>query len=248
MNAAQFLPPGANYSNRERLLPSQPAMRQFFKGNDAAFPECLEGVTNSVLPIESVHEKFDIKLAPGMAYETLGSDLSTLHFLQLLVRLTNAKHVLEIGTYIGVSTMFLAEAVGDDGVIYTVEKGKEFSKIARENFARNNLDQRIRCHIGTAQPFVSTQCGVGYFDMTFLDGAKDAYGVMLPQLLATLRPGGLLVIDDVFCNGDTLNFEPATGKGRGVRDLLRQVAALKDHAPVILPYGNGLLLLRKPTP
>jgi len=244
----QFLPPDDNdYTNRDRQLPVQVAMRQFFQGG--YIYDALLRVTQSVLPIKSVHEKFDIQLKPGMTYETLGSDLSTLHFLQLLVRLTGARHVLEIGTYIGVSAMFLAEALKiNNGFIVTIEKGKEFDKIARDNFHRNGMLHCIEPILGDALAVVEDWRGAAArpFDMIFLDGAKQDYARLLLPLLDLLRPGALLVVDDVFCQGDTLNLEPTTDKGRGVRNLLDQVAKLEGFSPVILPYGDGLLLLRKP--
>ena len=81
--------------------------------------------------------------------------------------------------------------------------------------------------------------------MIFLDGDKANYGQLLHSLLDLLRPGGLLLVDDIFLNGDGLNPLPTTDKGQGVQHLLREVAALDDHARVILPYGNGQLLLLK---
>ena len=77
-----------------------------------------------MLPIKSVHDRFDIHLKPGVTYETLGSDLSTLYHLQLLIRLMGCRRVLEVGTYVGVSAMFLAEAVGRQGRVTTVEIGR----------------------------------------------------------------------------------------------------------------------------
>ncbi len=240
----QFLPQTA-LRNRDRLLPSQSAMRQFYQGS--AFYEDLEQVTTSVLPVQSVQEKFDIRLKPGVSYETLGSDLSTLHFLQLLVRLIGASQVLEIGTYVGVSALFLAEAVGPDGRVVTVEAGQEFCDLAQANFERNGLDRRIRLINANIGSIVEDLEWYIEADLIFLDGAKEDYGRLVGPLLKLLRPGGLLVVDDVFCNGDSMNGEPATEKGQGVRDLLRQVAELEGHSPVILPFGNGLLLLRKPS-
>jgi predicted O-methyltransferase YrrM len=68
----------------------------------------------------------------------------------------------------------------------------------------------------------------------------------LEPLLSLLRPGGLMIVDDVFCNGDALNERPATDKGRGVADLTTRVAAMPWLSPVILPMGNGQLMLLKP--
>ena len=221
-------------------------MRQFFKGDEADFYRQLERVTTSVLPIKSAQEKWDIRTKPGVTYEALGSDLSSLHLLQLLIRLGGFNHVLEIGAYIGVSTLFLAEAVGEKGRVTTIEVGSEFAEIAQENFQRNGLQGRIELindDVARALPALKQRREL--FDMIFLDGDKANYGQLLHSLLDLLQPGGLLLVDDIFLNGDGLNPTPTTDKGQGVQDLLRQVAALDDHARVILPYGNGQLLLLK---
>jgi predicted O-methyltransferase YrrM len=246
-NKRPFLPPSqSGVRNLDRLLPSQVLMKQFFTGDEADFDSQLGRVTNSVLPVKSVHEKWDIQLKPGVAYEALDSDLSGLHFLQVLVRFAGFKHVLEVGTYIGVSTLFLAEAVGEDGRVVTVEVAAEFAEMARENFRRNGLLDRIELiHSDIDLSLAALQQRAQLFDMVRLDGEKANYARLLPPLLNLLRPGGLMLVDDIFCNGDTLNPDPVTDEGQAIRDMLRLVAALGDEARVLLPYGNGRLLLLK---
>ena len=195
-----------------------------------------------------MHQKWDIRLKPGVTYETLGSDLSCLHFLQLLIRHGAASCVLEVGTYIGVSTLFLAEAIGKGGRVVTVEKGAEFAEIARENFRRNGLLDRIELINDDAANALSVlRQRDEAFDLIFLDGDKVNYGRLLGPLFELLRPGGVMVMDDVFCNGDTLNEPATTSRGLGVQDMLQQVASLGDNPRAILPYGNGQLLLLKTT-
>lgn len=229
---------------REKLLPSHPTMRQLFQGDDDAFWRRLETVTTSVFPIRSVHDKWRIRLKLGMTYETLGSTLTTLYHLQLLVRLMRCRRVLEIGTFVGVGTMFLAEAVGHTGRVTTVEIGAEFAGIARENIEANGLADRvdlINADINAILPVLSHG---EPFDLIFLDGCKQDYGRLVRPLFDLLPKGGLLFVDNVFLHGDVLNIEPTTEKGRGVRDLLHAVDAL-DCPKVILPCGDGHLLLLK---
>lgn len=238
-----FLPPDPSLvRNVDRLLPSQDLMRRAFRDSD--FSAALERVTTQVLPVKSVGEKFDLVLSPRFSYEMLGSDLSTLHFLQLLVKLTRAGRVLEIGTYIGVSAMFMAEAMSPGGLVHTFEIGDEFRAIAKENFERNGFGtDRIRLHasLDFALPLMTDWYR---FNLIFLDGDKANYGRLLPKLLTLLQPDGLLVVDDVFCQGDALNIEPTTDKGRGAQELLALVENM-NCTKVVLPIGDGLLLLRK---
>lgn len=229
--------------NADKLVPSHPTMRQDFRGGDAEFWQRLESVTNSVLPITSVHDKWRIRLKPGVSYETFGSDLPTLYHLQLLVQLMGCRRVLEVGTYVGVSTLFLAEAVGPGGLVTTVEIGAEFAALARENIEANGMAQRVQLinnDIMIVLPGLTPEA----YDLIFLDGSKQDYGVMLPSLIDVLAPGGLLFVDNIFFHGDVLNAEPTTEKGRGVRDLLKAVNAL-SHAKVVLPCGDGHLMVLK---
>lgn len=234
--------------NVDRLLPSQTIMRKLFNGADEEYFSRLESILLSVLPVTAVKDKWEIELKPDVTYASLGSDISTLHFYQLLIRLGGIKRVLELGTYIGVSTLFLAEAAGHGGHVTTVELGEEFFAIAQRNFQRNRTEGKIAAIRGDAaqQLLEFAVQGVRY-DMVLIDAAKEAYSEMLAPALACLSPGGLLVVDDIFMNGDTLNREPASKKGRGVQHLLGLVSGLApDYTRVILPIGNGSLLLRKP--
>ncbi len=234
--------------NVDRMLPSQPVMRKLFNGDDEAFHSGLESLLLSVLPSTGVEEKWDLELKPGVTYASLGSDICTLHFYQLLICLGGIRRVLELGTYIGVSALYLAEAVGSQGRVTTVELGEEFHAIAQRNFARNGLSGRIRAVLGSALDVLRLQVAQSeHYDMILMDAAKEAYASMFEPALHCLAPGGLLVVDDIFMNGDSLNAEPDSEKGCGIRQLLTKASALPaDYNRVILPMGNGTLLIRKP--
>lgn len=238
----------AGLRNVDRLLPSQPVMRKLFADGAADFHERLETVLHSILPHTSVDLKWNIEFKPGVTYASLGSDMATLHFYQLLVALAGIRHVLELGTYVGVSALCLAEAVGPHGSVTTVERGEEFHAIACRNFARNGMAERIHPLLDGAADVLRRHVAEDRrYDMILVDAAKEEYAAMLAPALSCLAPGGLLVVDDIFMNGDALNERPVTDKGCGVRDLLAKVAALApDFSRVILPMGNGILLIRKP--
>ncbi|MEI7670134.1 MAG: class I SAM-dependent methyltransferase, partial [Pseudomonadota bacterium] len=164
-----------------------------------------------------------------------------------LIKLGRIKTILELGTYIGVSTLFFAEAVGEKAKVTTVEFGKEFYDIACENFARNGYKDKIDIRLGCAAETLSNFAKEGrVFDLVFLDAAKDRYGEMFENALACVNEGGLLLVDDVFMNGDSLNLDSYSEKGEGVQDLLKKASKLSnDFSRVILPIGNGLLLIYK---
>jgi len=231
--------------NLDRILPSQPILSKYFNGDQAQFYRRLESLLHSVLPTRTLEEKWDLVGKPGVSYSSLGSDFNTLHFYQLLIRLGRYERVLELGTFIGVSTLFLAEAVGERGKVTSVELQQEFHDIAKINVERSGYAARVELLKGCVVETVTrlAQSGAKY-DLVLIDAAKQSYGEMLDPALACLNPGGLVLVDDIFLNGDTLNPAPSLDKGAGVRALLDKVSATKDDlSKVILPIGNGLLLI-----
>ena len=233
--------------NLDRILPSQPALSKYFNGEREQFYPRLESLLHSVLPVRSLEEKWDFAGKAGVSYASLGSDFNTLHFYQLLIRLGRYERVLELGTFIGVSTLFLAEAVGERGKVTSVELGQEFYHIARANLARSGYAARVELIKGCAVETVTRLAKSGTkYDLVLIDAAKQSYGEMLDPALACLNPGGLVLVDDVFMNGDTLNHAPCLDKGEGVRAMLEKASALQgDVAKVILPIGNGLMLIHR---
>ena len=231
--------------NVDRVLPHQYEMSKLFTDDRAQLIPRLSALMLSILPQTQLEDKWQISLKPGFTYATHGSELSTLHFYQLLTRLTKAKHVLELGTYIGVSALFFAEAVGADGHVTTVEWGDEVRDIALANFKNNGYSDRITSLKGDVLAVIREMAEQHQrFDVIFMDAAKQHYGAMLEPSLNCLQPGGLLIVDDVFMQGDVLNTNIATDKGQGVRDLLDKVAKLDQrYNKVILPIGDGTLLI-----
>jgi predicted O-methyltransferase YrrM len=233
--------------NVDRLLPSQPVMRKLFDGDAQTFHTALEALTLSVFPAPDIELRWQLELKSGVSYASLGSDIGTLHFYQLLIRLSRARRVLELGTYVGVSTLYLAEAVGTEGKVTTVEKGEEFFTIAQGNFQRNGMSDRIRAiHADATEALRALAAEGEEFDLILIDAAKESYAAMLAPALQCLPSGGLLVVDDIFMNGDALNVSPATAKGQGVQDLLKLVKNLRpEYTRVVLPIGNGTLLVHR---
>lgn len=227
----------ATIQNKDRLLPSQPYFSKMYKGND--FYGDMERLLGSMYePLN-----FNIKTKDGMTYAVMGSDLNTLHFLQFLIRSHGYKKVLELGTYIGVSAIYMADA-GATCVI-TIEKGNEFFELANHNIKVNGFD-KIHTHCGDALEILmnrkkfATLC-----DLIFIDCAKESYKELLELSLQRIAPNGMILVDDVFFQGDTLNECATSEKGAGVRRMLEYARTLDGWEKVVLPLGNGLLMLRR---
>lgn len=233
----------AVFRNSDRILPSQPFFLKMYNGSN--FHEDLQKILFSV---HGGEEKFDIRLKSGMTYAALGSEINTLRFYQFLIRQGGYKNVLELGTYIGVSAMYLADAVGRNGYVTTVEKGLEFYNIARGNIERNGFipvlaDPWIKqIHMDAKDYLNRTQ---EKFDFILIDAAKEIYKELLELSINRISDEGLILVDDIFFQGDTLNNEPTSEKGRGVKKCLEYVSFLEGWEKVVLPIGNGLLMMRK---
>jgi predicted O-methyltransferase YrrM len=122
--------------------------------------------------------------------------------LRVLATTVRATRILEIGTAIGYSGIWLAGALPAGGMLFTMEFDEERARQARENFARAGLSDRVSVIIGDAQRMLAKVAGP--FDLIFQDGDKKMYEPMLDRFADLLRPGGLLVTDNVLWNGEVV--------------------------------------------
>ena len=122
--------------------------------------------------------------------------------LRVLASSLGATRILEIGTAIGYSGIWLAGALPADGTLLTMEMNSERARVARENFTRAGLADRVSVVVGDAQRMLAKVSGP--FDLIFQDGDKRLYAPMLDRLVGLLRPGGLLVTDNVLWNGEVV--------------------------------------------
>lgn len=122
--------------------------------------------------------------------------------LRVLALTVNGRRILEIGTAIGYSGIWLAGALPPDGMLITMEMNPERARVARDNFARAGLADRASVIVGDAQRMIAKVAGP--FDLIFQDGDKPLYVELLDRLVDLLRPGGLLVTDNVLWDGEVV--------------------------------------------
>lgn len=226
--------------NSDRLLPDQPLMRMLYEGKN--YYKDLGSLMTGIVRYETVHDKFKILLPEGRTYESLGTEISTLFFYQMIIRLGGYKTVLELGTFIGVSAMFFSEMAEK---VHTVEFGEEFYKIALKNINANKV-KNISAWNEDAETFLKTAIkSCRRYDFIFLDAAKEKYDKLLPLAWGCLGDNGMIVVDDVFMQGDCINHIPKTDKGNGVKRMLKNIQKMKNIRKVILPIGDGILLIMR---
>jgi predicted O-methyltransferase YrrM len=122
--------------------------------------------------------------------------------LRVLATAIGATRMLEIGTAIGYSGIWLARALPADGMLFTMEKDPDRAALAKQNFVRAGVADRVSILVGDAALKVAKVSGP--FDLIFQDGHKPMYNTLLDRLVALLRPGGLLVSDNVLWDGEVV--------------------------------------------
>jgi predicted O-methyltransferase YrrM len=163
--------------------------------------------------------------------------------LRVLATAIGAKRILEIGTAIGYSGIWLAGALPPDGSLLTMEMDPERAREARENFTRAGVAERVSVIIGDAQRMIAKVAGP--FDLIFQDGSKQLYTPLLDRLVSLLRPGGLLITDNVLWDGEVVpGFLPAPKRDaadtRAIAEYNERVASHQQLTTAIVPLRDGV--------
>jgi caffeoyl-CoA O-methyltransferase len=167
-------------------------------------------------------------------------------FMSLLVRAIGARRAVEIGTFTGSSAICIARALPDDGQLLCCDVSKEWTDIARRYFDQAGVAHKIDLRLAPAlQTLAALPAGQPPFDFGFIDADKKNQGNYYEALIARLRPGGLLCIDNVLREGRVI--DPSEQDAD-----LQAVRALNDALPhdprvevVMLPIADGLTIVRK---
>lgn len=163
--------------------------------------------------------------------------------LAMLVRLSGARRVLEIGTFTGYSALCMAEALPQNGRLVTCEIKPEHADIARSFFDRSRHGRKIKIHLGPALKTLADLPRAARFDFVFLDADKENYVNYYEAVLPRLRPGGLIVADNVLWSGRVL--APKKKTDRAVVAFNKHVRHDPRVECVMLPIRDGVSLIRK---
>lgn len=227
------------------FLPVQHEYNRLYTGG-APGDRAIYDAVCSASSIRPPAEEFIFDAPDGMPIENMASNPISLRFLAMLIGVSRACHILEIGTFIGLSAMTFARAMPAWGHVDTIEKGKDFADLARINVIRNGLHDRINVINADAVDYLLThEYPKGIFDFVFIDGDKERYLDIFHLVGPLVCSGGMIVIDDVFFHGDALNDLAVTSKGRGCQQILR-AATMLGCQKLVLPLANGILILVKP--
>ncbi len=162
-------------------------------------------------------------------------------WLHLLARACGARRILEVGTLGGYSAIWLARALPDDGRLVTLELSAEHAAVARSNLERAGLGAVADVRVGAAADTMASMvaAGEGAFDLCFIDADKGGYSTYFRHALTLVRPGGLIVADNVVRDGNVADPDSTDDMVVGVRSMLALMAAEpRVSATVIQTVGN----------
>ncbi len=169
-------------------------------------------------------------------------------FMAFLLRLMGARRVLEIGTFTGYSTLWLASALPEDGQVITCDRNREWTDMARQYWERAGLAHRITLHLGDARETLQALQKAGEsdnYDFAFIDADKVNYDAYYEACLTLVRPGGLIAIDNTLWGGaviDPAATDPDTEATRRLNGKLRDDPRVEM---VMVPIGDGVTLARR---
>ena len=164
--------------------------------------------------------------------------------LTILAEISNARNVLEIGTFTGYSATCLAYGLPEDGHIDTLEINDELEDLIREGWERAGVDSKITLHIGDARKTLATL--EGPYDLVYIDANKREYSEYYDLVFDLVRPGGLILADDVLWDGKLWQDPvPQDKQTQGIAAFNDKVMADPRVESVLLPIRDGLNVIRK---
>ncbi|WP_050800368.1 O-methyltransferase [Streptomyces himastatinicus] len=164
--------------------------------------------------------------------------------LAFLVRLTGARHIVEVGTFTGFSALSMAQALPADGTLVALDVSDEWTAYGRAAWAEAGVADRIDLRIAPALDSLRAMPAEPHIDLAYLDADKGNYIPYWEELVPRLNPGGLIVADNVFYHGDVID-PAATGGGAAIKEFNDHVAADDRMEAVMLTIADGLTLARR---
>ena len=162
--------------------------------------------------------------------------------LSMLSKMVNPKRILEIGTFTGYATLCLAEGLTTDGILYTLDINIELEDMVRKSFAQSGYNKQINYILGDATTTVNTINEV--FDLVFIDADKKNNGTYYDLVFDRIRPGGLIIVDNVLWSGKVLSNQQDKDT-KNIVTFNDKIANDGRVEKLILPVRDGLFIIRK---
>lgn len=163
-------------------------------------------------------------------------------FLSLLSKMIRPSYILELGTYTGYSAVCLAEGLVEQGKLITIDVNEELESRVRGYFKKAGLENKIDYRIGNALKVIAEL--PDNIDLVFIDADKENYSVYYELVLNKVRPGGLILADNVLWSGKVTQPKPDKDT-RAILAFNRRIAEDKRVECLLLPLRDGIMMIRK---
>ena len=172
--------------------------------------------------------------------------ISQCHFLHLIIKISNIKKILEIGTFTGLSALTMSLSLPSDGELITLDKNEERNKIASSFFKKAKQENKIKTIIGSALESISNLKKKDQkFDLVFIDADKENYKNYYNQSLDLIEKNGLIIVDNVLWHGEVVDPKKKDKLTTVIREFNTYVNRDKRTENLIIPVGDGLTVCRK---
>ena len=202
---------------------------------DHSLRECAEGLAlrEKTLSIEDAN----MQISPEQG-----------QFMALLVELMGARRALEVGTFTGYSALMVARALPADGILVACDLSAEWTDVGRPFWKAAGVEHKIDLRLGPAVQTLDTLLAAGEgesYDFAFIDADKVNYTEYYERCLSLLRPGGLVLVDNVLWSGSVADPSADDPDTKAIRALNRRIRNDERVSVSMLPIGDGLTVARK---
>ncbi|MDC0974688.1 class I SAM-dependent methyltransferase [Candidatus Pelagibacter sp.] len=204
--------------------------------------------------LQSYISNFSLKLNPVQLEiinynKTLGNikrmqiDPTQCHFLHLIIKISNIKNVLEIGTFTGLSALSISLALPEDGKLIALDKNEKTNELALKFFKKAKQDHKIKTIVKPALETLE-ELNKNEFDMIFIDADKMNYKQYYEKSLELIKKGGLIIIDNVLWHGEVADEKNNDKFTINIREFNKLVNEDSRVEQIIMPLGDGMTICR----
>ncbi|HEY3725058.1 MAG TPA: O-methyltransferase [Acidimicrobiia bacterium] len=166
-------------------------------------------------------------------------------FMTLLTRIVGARRAVEVGTFTGYSALCIARGLPPDGRLLCCDVSEEWTSVGRRFWEQAGVADRIELRIAPAVETLRSLPRDESIDLAFIDADKPSYAAYYEELLARLRPNGVILVDNVLWGGSVAEEDPKDENRVAIRAFNDMVATDDRVDAAMIPVGDGLTLLRK---
>lgn len=182
-------------------------------------------------------------------HASMQSSPEQMAFIAMLLQITGAKRVLEVGCFKGYGTMAMALALPPEGRVVTLDVNADWSEVGRHYWREAGVEDRIEFREGLAGDSLDAMLASNEaesFDFAYVDADKKEYPRYFGSARQLVRPGGLIALDNMFWGGAVADPSDQRHQPRTLRQLAADIISDESLSACLIPIGDGLMLVHKP--